>query len=262
VIKLLFIGDVIGRPGRRAVAGLLPGLRREHAFDLVLANAENAAGGFGLTPKIADELFALGIDVLTSGNHIWDQREIELYLQQNNRLLRPANYPVGDLGRGAVVVELDHRPGVRVGVINLAGRAFLGPADCPFRAGRELVDELAAETPVLVVDFHAEATSEKNALATYLDGQISLLVGTHTHVQTADERILPRGTAFITDVGMVGGRNSVIGMKPDRVIEKFLNGKPQRYEVEKSEPWLGAVIAEIDEKNGRALAIQRLQIPA
>ena len=209
VIKLLFIGDLIGRPGRRAVAGLLPGLRREHGVDLVIANGENAAGGFGLTSKVADELFALGIDVITSGNHIWDQKEIEGYLRQNQRLLRPANYPVGDLGHGAVVVELDHRPGVRVGVINLAGRAFLGPADCPFRVGRDLVDRLAAETPVLVIDFHAETTSEKNALATYLDGQVSLLVGTHTHVQTADERILPRGTAYITDVGMVGGRHSL-----------------------------------------------------
>ncbi len=262
MIKLFFIGDIIGRPGRQAVASLLPSLQREHAFDLVIANGENAAGGFGLTPKIADELFGLGIDVITSGNHIWDQKEIEPYLRQNNRLLRPANYPVEDLGEGAIVVELERRPQIKVGVINLAGRVFLGPADCPFRSGRDLVARLKTETPIVVVDFHAEASSEKTALGMYLDGQVSLFVGTHTHVQTADERILPKGTAYITDVGMVGGRNSVIGMKPDRVIEKFINGKPQRYEVEKKAPWLSAVIAEIDEESGQALSLQRLQIPA
>ncbi len=262
MIRVLFIGDIIGRPGRRGVAALLPRLQREYGCDLVIANAENAAGGFGLTPRIADELFALGIDVLTSGNHIWDQKEIEPYLRQNRRLLRPANYPVGDLGAGAVVVAPEGRPELRVGVINLAGRAFLGPADCPFRTGRKLISRLHRETPILVVDFHAEATSEKCALATYLDGQISLLVGTHTHVQTADERILPKGTAYITDVGMVGGRNSIIGMKSAGVIEKFLNGKPQRYQVEKGEPWLGAVLVEIDEESGLAEAISRLQLPA
>ena len=262
MVKLLFIGDIIGRPGRQAVASLLPGLKSEHAFDLVIANGENAAGGFGLTPKVADELFGLGIDVITSGNHIWDQKEIEDYMRQNYRLLRPANYPVDDLGKGAIVVELEGRPQVKVGIINLAGRVFLGPADCPFRTGRELVAQLRLQTSIIVVDFHAETTSEKTALGTYLDGQISLLAGTHTHVQTADERILPRGTAYITDVGMVGGRNSVIGMKPDRVIEKFLNGKPQRYEVEKKDIWLSAVIAEIDEDSGQARSLQRLQIPA
>ncbi|MCD6292575.1 MAG: TIGR00282 family metallophosphoesterase [Deltaproteobacteria bacterium] len=262
MVKILFIGDIIGRPGRRAVAALLPALKSEHDFDLVIANGENAAGGFGLTPKIADELFGLGIDVITSGNHIWDQKEIEGYLRQNCRLLRPANYPVDDLGRGAIVVELDPRPQVKVGIINLAGRVFLGPADCPFRAGRDQVARLRLETPIIVVDFHAEASSEKNALATFLDGQVSLVVGTHTHVQTADERILPRGTACITDVGMVGGRNSVIGMKPDRVIEKFLNGKPQRYEVDKKDIWFSAVIVEIDEDSGEARSLQRLQIPA
>ena len=262
VIKLLFIGDIIGRPGRQAVASLLPGLKSEHAFDLVIANGENAAGGFGLTPKVADEIFGLGVDVITSGNHIWDQKEIEPYLRQNYRLLRPANYPVDDLGEGAIVVELERRPQIKVGIINLAGRVFLGPADCPFRLGRDLVARLKTETSIIVVDFHAEASSEKTALGTYLDGQVSLFVGTHTHVQTADERILPRGTAYITDVGMVGGRNSGIGMKPDRVIEKFINGKPQRYEVEKKDPWLAAVIAEIDEDTGQAKSFQRLQIPA
>lgn len=262
MIKFLFIGDIIGRPGRRAVASLLPGLKTEHGFDLVIANGENAAGGFGITPKIADELFGLGIDVLTSGNHIWDQKEIEGYLRENTRLLRPANYPVGDLGRGSVVVSLDQRPQVKVGIVNLAGRVFVGPADCPFQVGRQLVEELRAETDIVVVDFHAETTSEKNALATYLDGQVSLFVGTHTHVQTADERILPKGTAYITDVGMVGGRNSIIGMKPDRVIEKFLNGKPQRYEVEKIDPWFSAVVVEVDENSGTASSIKRLHIPA
>ena len=208
MIKLLFIGDIIGRPGRQAVASLLPGLQREHAFDLVIANGENAAGGFGLTPKIADEIFALGVDVITSGNHIWDQKEIEPYLRQNYRLLRPANYPVDDLGEGAIVVDLERRPEIKIGIINLAGRVFLGPADCPFRLGRDLVARLKKETAIIVVDFHAEASSEKTALGMYLDGQVSLFVGTHTHVQTADERILPKGTAYITDVGMVGGRNS------------------------------------------------------
>ncbi len=263
MIKLLFIGDIIGRPGRRAVASLLPGLKAEHdGFDLIIANGENSAGGFGITPKIAEELFGLGIDVLTSGNHIWDQKEIDAYLAKSSRLLRPANYPVGDLGTGAVVVSLELRPEIKIGIINLAGRVFVGPADCPFRVGSELVAELRSETDIIVVDFHAETTSEKTALATYLDGQVSLFVGTHTHVQTADERIMPQGTAYITDVGMVGGRNSIIGMQADRVIKKFLDGKPQRYEVEKSDPWLSAVIAEIDESSGKALSIRRLQIPA
>lgn len=262
MIKLLFIGDIIGRPGRRAVASLLPGLKAEHGLDLVIANGENSAGGFGVTPKIADELFGLGIDVLTSGNHIWDQKEIEPYLRKSSRLLRPANYPVDGLGKGAVIVPLEQRPKIKIGIMNLAGRVFVGPADCPFRAGEKLAAELRAETSIIVVDFHAETTSEKTALATYLDGQVSLFVGTHTHVQTADERIMPGGTAYITDVGMVGGRNSIIGMKSDRVIKKFLDGMPQRYEVEKSDPWLSAVIAEIDEESGKALSIRRLQIPA
>ncbi len=262
MVKLLFIGDIIGRPGRRAVASLLPGLKVEYDLDLIIANGENSAGGFGITPKIADELFGLGIDVLTSGNHIWDQKEIEGYLRENCRLLRPANYPVGDLGRGMVVLSLDQRPQIKVGIVNLAGRVFVGPADCPFRVGRELVEELRSEANIVVVDFHAETTSEKNALATYLDGQVSLFVGTHTHVQTADERIMPLGTAYITDVGMVGGRNSIIGMKPDRVIKKFLDGKPQRYEVEKSDPWFSAVVVEVDESSGKALSIRRLHIPA
>ena len=262
MVKLLFIGDIIGRPGRRAVASLLPGLKAEHGFDLVIANGENSAGGVGITPKIAEELFGLGIDVLTSGNHIWDQKEIEVYLREDNRLLRPANYPVDDLGRGSLVFTLDQRPQIKIGVLNLAGRVFVGPADCPFRVGLESVEKLKSETDIVVVDFHAETTSEKNALALYLDGQVSLFVGTHTHVQTADERILPGGTAYITDVGMVGGRNSVIGMNADRVIKKFLDGKPQRYEVEKSEPWFSAVVAEIDESNGTALSIRRLHIPA
>ncbi len=262
MVKLLFIGDIIGRPGRRAVASLLPGLKAEHGFDLVIANGENAAGGFGITSKIADELFGLGIDVLTSGNHIWDQKEVEAYLRGDNRLLRPANYPVGDLGRGSLVISPAQLPQVKIGVVNLAGRVFVGPADCPFREGREVIEKLKPETDIVVVDFHAETTSEKNALGLYLDGLVSLFVGTHTHVQTADERILPGGTAYITDVGMVGGRNSVIGMKSDRVIKKFLDGMPQRYEVEKSEPWFSAVIAEIDESSGRALSIRRLNLPA
>lgn len=261
-MKILFIGDIIGRPGRRAVAALLPAIREEQQPDLVIANGENAAGGFGLTPKIADELFTLGIDVLTSGNHIWDQKEIDPYLRQNNRLLRPANFPVADLGRGTVILSPEKRPEIKVGILNLAGRVFVGPADCPFRCGRREVDQLRQQTPIIVVDFHAETTSEKNALGLYLDGLVSLLVGTHTHVQTADERILPKGTGMISDVGMVGGRFSVIGMKADRIIEKFLDGRPQRYEVDKSDIVLNALLAEIDETSGRTLKLQRLQIPA
>lgn len=262
MINLLFIGDIIGRTGRQAVASLLPGLKQKYHLDMVIANGENAAGGFGLTPKIADELFSLGINVITTGNHIWDQKEIEDYLRQNSRLLRPANFPVGDLGRGSVVVSPENQPQVRVGVLNLAGRIFLGPADCPFRCAREEVAKLRRESSIVVLDFHAEATSEKTALGLYLDGQVSLFVGTHTHVQTADERIFPKGSGYISDVGMVGGRNSVIGMKSDRVIEKFLDGRPQRYEVEKKEIWFCALLAELDEVDGRARRLQRLQIPA
>jgi metallophosphoesterase (TIGR00282 family) len=251
---VLFLGDVIGRPGRRAMDKFLPVLVKKYAPSLVIANGENAAGGSGITEEIGNELF-LQVDVLTSGNHIWDKKEALPYLDREPRLLRPANYPPGSPGRFSYVYE--QAGGPKAAVLNLQGRVFMEPLDCPFRRADEEVAVLAAATPVIIVDFHAEATSEKQALGWYLDGRVSAVIGTHTHVPTSDERILPKGTAYITDAGMAGGRNAVIGIARSQALQRFLTSRPQRFEPSRDGLFLSAVFVEIDAKSGRALSIRR-----
>ena len=257
-MKLLFVGDIVGRPGRYALTQALGRLVDRHSVDLVIANGENAAAGFGLTAEVAREIFDAGVDVITSGNHIWDKKEIFGFFEREPRLLRPANYPPGLPGQGGGVFKT--AGGVKIGVINLEGRAFMNNLDCPFRAADALIDEISAQTRIIFVDFHAETTSEKISLGYYLDGRISAIVGTHTHVQTADERILPGGTAYLTDVGMTGSRDSVIGIRKEEAIERFLTQLPIRFEVAKKDPWLCAVLVTIDEGSGKAQAIERIQV--
>ncbi len=257
VLRVLFIGDIIGEPGRKMVRANMRSLVEKHAPDLIIANGENAAGGFGITPEIAEELFSLGIHVLTSGNHVWDKKEIEPYLVKQDRLIRPANYPNGSPGYGSVVIST---PAGKAAVLNLEGRVFMSNLDDPFRVGAREVDTLRKETPVVIIDFHAEATSEKNALAWHLNGKASALIGTHTHVQTSDERILTEGTAFITDVGMTGPSDSVIGVKKEQAIARFLYQTPHRFEIPKGPVHLNAVVIEVDEKSGKAVSIERIYI--
>jgi hypothetical protein len=251
---VLFLGDVIGRTGRRAMDKFLPGLVKKHAPSMIVANGENAAGGSGITEEIGKELF-LQVDVLTSGNHIWDKKEALPYLGREPRLLRPANYPAVNPGHFSYVFQ--HGDGVKAAVLSLQGRVFMEPLDCPFRRADEEVAALAAETPIIIVDIHAEATSEKQALGWYLDGRVSAVIGTHTHVPTADERILPKGTAYISDVGMVGGRNAVIGISKEQAIQRFLTSRPQRFEPSRDGLFLSCVFVEIDPGTGKALSIKR-----
>jgi metallophosphoesterase (TIGR00282 family) len=256
VLKILFVGDIIGRPGRQLIRDLLPRLVDQHMIDLVIANGENAAAGFGLTPDVVSELFDLGVDVLTTGNHVWDKRDGLVCLDQEPALLRPANYPEGAPGRGVGVYET--AAGLSVAVVNLEGRVFMNGLDCPFRKADAILDELGADQRIVFVDFHAEATSEKGALGAYLDGRVSAVVGTHTHVQTADERVMPGGTAFISDVGMSGARDSVIGIRKELSVQRFLTQMPVRYEIAKKDPVLCGVVVSIDESTGRALQIGRI----
>lgn len=255
-MRILFIGDICGRPGRLALRERLGRLIDTHYIDLVVANGENAAAGFGLTVDVADELFGLGIDVLTSGNHIWDKKDILDLLDSDERLLRPANYPGDAPGRGAGIYRT--AGGIKVGIINLEGRVFMNNLDCPFQAADRLVEKMRQTTPVILVDFHAEATSEKIALGWHLAGRVSAVVGTHTHIQTADERLLPPGTAYISDVGMTGSRDGVIGMRREQVIDKFLNQRPTRFEICKKDPAINAVVIEVDSATGRAVRIERI----
>ena len=253
-MNILFIGDIFASPGRRIVADHLQDIVETNRIDLTVANAENAAGGFGLTPAIAEELFGLGLDVLTSGNHVWDKREIYDYLRRQPRLLRPANYPEAP-GNGAIVWRA--RNGVDCAVLNLQGRTYMAPTDCPFRKADQILGALDPAIKVRFVDFHAEATSEKIALGWHLDGRVSAVIGTHTHVPTADTRILPGGTAYQTDCGMTGPYHSVIGVQTDIVIQRFLTGLPVRMEAARQEPELHAVIVDVDEATGKARAIRR-----
>lgn len=253
-LGVLFIGDLIGRPGRLALKKKLPGLVEKYAPAFVVANAENAAGGAGMTEEIGRELL-VQVDVLTSGNHVWDKKEGIPYLDREPRFLRPANYPAGNPGKGSFILE--GKDGWKAGILNLQGRVFMEPIDCPFRVADEEVARLRAVTPVVVVDFHAEATSEKQALGWYLDGRVSAVVGTHTHVPTADERILPGGTAYLTDVGMAGGRDSVIGIQKEQALARFLTARPQRFEPEHGGLFFSAVYIEVDPQTGKALSIKR-----
>ena len=258
-MRTLFIGDIFGKPGRRLILEKLRGVLHELRIDFCIANIENAAGGFGITPQIADELLNSGIDLLTSGNHIWDKRAILPYLAEQPKLLRPHNYPKGTPGSGIYVG--DTNCGVRVGVLNLQGRVFMAAIDCPFTTGLAAIEQIRKQTPIVIVDFHAEATSEKQAFGWYVDGRVTAVVGTHTHVQTADERILPRGTAYITDLGMTGPHDSVIGSVPDLALDRFLRQMPNRLEPATGNLRMCGAVVEIDESNGRATGIQRINLP-
>lgn len=258
-VLILFIGDIVGQPGRRAVKELLPRLRRELGPHLVIANGENMAGGSGITGGTAAEIFNAGVDLITSGDHIWDQKEVNALLTAEPRVLRPLNYPAGAPGEGSTVVHVAGQSDVAV--INLQGRVFMPPLDCPFQAVERELARLRTLARVIFIDFHAEATSEKIALARMVDGQVSAVVGTHTHVQTADEQILPDGTAYLTDAGFTGPHEGVIGRRHEPVIQRFRTGLPQRFEVASRQVRLQGALIEIDGATGRALAIQRISEP-
>jgi hypothetical protein len=255
-IRILFIGDIVGKPGRLAVRTLLPQLVGSEQIDFVIANAENGAGVAGLTPKVAEELLENSIDVLTSGNHIWRKKEIESYLEESSRVLRPANYPAGVVGKGHTVQQT--AGGIAVGVINLEGRIFMSPLESPFRVGDELISLLSEKTTIIVVDIHAEATSEKQALGWYFDGRVSAVVGTHTHVQTADEQIRASGTAYITDAGMTGATDSIIGIKKEEAIAQLLSQTPKRFTAAKGGGQLQAVLIDVSPDTGHTEAIERI----
>jgi metallophosphoesterase (TIGR00282 family) len=258
LVRSLLIGDIIGKPGRIAVRRCLPDLRSEFDLDLVVANGENVAAGMGLTPALADELLEMGIDVITSGNHIWDKREIYEYLERDRPVLRPLNYPHDSPGRGWLVHRL--ADGGEVAVINLMGRVYMNQLDSPFAAADALFDEAAEPLPpVRLVDFHCEITSEKNAMGWYLDGRVSAVVGTHTHVPTADARLLPKGTAYISDLGMTGPRDSIIGFSVETVLPRFLRHLPTRLEVGEGPVALNAVMVEAERATGRATSIHQIQ---
>jgi metallophosphoesterase (TIGR00282 family) len=253
-VNILFIADIVGKPGRTAAEASLEAIRAEREIDFVIANCENAAGGFGVTPEIARGLLDLGVDVLTSGNHIWDKREIYEYLEREPRLLRPANYPAENPGRG---VAVGHAGGRSIGVVNLQGRVFLPAINCPFRLMTDrLLKELEGRVDVIFVDFHAEATAEKVAFGWYVDGRVAAVVGTHTHVQTADARVLPGGTAYVTDAGMTGPVDGVIGVRKELAIERFLKQTPNRFEVAAENVRCMGVMVEVDETTGKAIAIE------
>lgn len=257
-MNLLFIGDIFGEPGRHAVQTLLPDLRRERKIDIVVGNGENVAHGKGITAKTAEQLFAAGIDVITTGNHAFDQHEVHDYFKRQPKLLRPANYAAASPGRGWVVVEV--YAGVKLGVVNLIGRINMEPADCPFTAADRVLAELKGHADIVFVDMHAETTSESRAMGWHLDGRVAAVIGSHTHVQTADEEIMPRGTAFLTDAGMTGPYRSIIGMRIDNVLRKFQTGIKSRFEPAEGDVRFCGALVEIEESNGLARKIERIQI--
>ncbi len=256
--RLLFIGDIMGKPGRELVRQALPALVAHHRIDFVIANGENAAAGFGITPDLTEELLRYGVHVLTGGNHSWDKKEILPYIGGQPRLLRPANFPPGAPGRGRIISTTTS--GVRIAVINVIGRVFMTALDDPFRVVLEQIDAVRHDVALIFVDFHAEATSEKVAMGWHLDGKVTAIVGTHTHVATADERVLPHGTAYITDVGMTGAQDSVIGVDRRAILQRFLTGLPQRFETSTENPRLNAVLVAADESTGRATSIERISL--
>lgn len=257
-MNILCVGDIVGRPGREAVQKLLPALREEYALDCVIINAENSAGGFGITVKVAEELFSLGCDVITLGDHVWDKQDIYAYLDEQKKIIRPANFPEGAPGRGFTIVTTSK--GHKVAVVNLLGRTFMRySVDCPFKTLKAIIKDVHKETSIIVVDMHAEATSEKVALGRFVDGDVSVVFGTHTHVQTADEKILPKQTAYITDLGMTGPYDSVIGQNKNAIIERFLTSMPVKFEVAKDDVWLHGIVVNVDERTGKANSITRVQ---
>lgn len=257
MITILFGGDIVGKPGRDAVRAVVPRLRKSRGVDCVIANAENAAGGSGVTPGIVEELIDAGVDVLTTGDHVWRNKAVFQVMGREERLLRPANYPEGAPGRGGVAVAL--AGGAALGVVNVMGRVFMKPAECPFRAAAREIEALRRRTPLIVVDIHAEATSEKIALGRYLDGRATAVIGTHTHVQTADERLLPGGTAYITEAGMTGPTESVLGREIGAVVRHFVTQLPERFEVAREGVEFQGVIVRADERTGRAESIERVR---
>lgn len=257
LIKILFIGDIVGKIGRQTVKNLLPNIVERYKIDLVIANGENAAGGFGINEKAATEIFNCGVHIITTGNHVWDKKEAIPFIAKENRILRPLNYPPSNPGFGSILYTINDK---KIAVLNVSGRVFMNTLDCPFRSAKIEVEKLINSTKIIIIDFHAEATSEKVAFGYYMDGLVSAVIGTHTHVQTADEKILPNGTAYITDVGMTGPMLSVIGIEREQIIERFLTQMPRKYEVASGKGMLNAVIIDIDTETGKAKAIQRLQL--
>ena len=255
-MRILFIGDIVGAPGRQIVKDRLADIVSQQKIDLAIANCENAASGFGITPRLAEELFAAGAEVLTGGNHIWDRKEIFDFFPHESRLIRPANFPPGAPGSGLYAGTA--RNGAGYAVLNLQGRTFMAPIDCPFHTAERELARIPSGTKIIFVDIHAETTSEKQAMGWFLDGRVSAVIGTHTHVATADARVLPRGTAFITDVGMTGPHDSIIGMEKQGIIERFLNGLPARFEVAAGDVQMHTALIDVDESTGRARSIQQL----
>jgi 2',3'-cyclic-nucleotide 2'-phosphodiesterase len=257
-MRILFVGDIVGSPGRRILKDHLADIVQQRKVDLAIVNCENAASGFGITPRLADELFAAGADVLTGGNHIWDRKELMEYFPHQPRLLRPANFPDGLPGSGLYIGAT--RNGAQYAVLNLQGRTFMAPIDCPFRAAERELARIPPEVKVVVVDMHAETTSEKQAMGWFLDGKVSAVIGTHTHVATSDAHVLPNGTAFVTDVGMTGPHNSIIGMTKEPIIQRFLNSLPARFEVAEGDVQMHAVLIDVDETSGHARSIEPLAV--
>ena len=258
-MRILFIGDIVGKPGRQAIEGIFRKVMADHKIDFTIANGENAAGGMGITPPIAIEMLDQGVDVLTSGNHIWAKKEIFPFLDEELRILRPANYPPGAPGRGSGIFH--SAKGHELGVLNLEGRVFMKNLDCPFRVAEREVERLKGETKIILVDFHAEASSEKIAMGWFLDGKVSAVLGTHTHVQTSDERILEDGTAYITDVGMTGPLDSVIGIRKEVALERLLTQIPWKFDVAAEQIELQGVVIEIDPETGKAKDIRTIRVP-
>ena len=257
-MKVIVIGDIVGKPGRKALSASLKRLKEQYEAEFVVANAENAAEGAGIVPRVGDEILGAGVDVMTSGNHIYDKKDVIKYIENEPRLLRPANYASETPGRGVWLGST--QSGTPVAVINVQGRVFMPPTDCPFKTADRLIAEIGNRASVIIVDHHAEATSEKQAMGRYLDGRVSVVVGTHTHVQTADEQVLPGGTAYITDLGMTGPYDSIIGVESHLVISRFLRGMPTRFETATGDARLCGVVVDIDERTGKAVGIERLQV--
>ncbi len=257
-MRVLLIGDIVGKTGRNAIKYLLPNIISRYKVDFIIANGENSAGGFGITEKVAIELFSYGINVITTGNHVWDKKESIPYIAKESKILRPLNFPIGAPGTGSILLNVDNKK--QIAVLCVSGRVFMNILDCPFKTADIEVSRLKEFTDIIIIDFHAEATSEKIAFGYFMDGKVSAVVGTHTHVQTADETILSGGTAYITDVGMTGPIDSVIGIQKDQIIERFLTHMPRKYDVASGQGVLSAVVLEIDDKNGKSIAIKRLQI--
>lgn len=255
-MKLMMLGDIVGRPGRNIIREKLPILKKEYEVDFIIANGENAAGGNGITKNVAQELFISGIDFITMGNHVWDNKDVFNFIEEETRIIRPANYPPGTPGSGYRIVKLDN--GLEIGIINLSGRTFMNALDCPFKTADEIVNKMKETINIIIVDFHAEATSEKVAMGYFLDGRVTLIAGTHTHVQTADERVLPGGSAYITDLGMTGPKDSILGIEKELVIKKFISKLPVRFEVAKGPAQINGVVVELDENTGKARKIERI----